>query len=643
MTSSQNQNHFNSICTAGFFGAALLALTIGFGVSFSGLQVLNTLFVRPLSIPAPGELVQLQHSASGLLPHDLSYSSFSACHQNASAFSSLLAHLDAQVQLHEDPGRQIHVRFVTDNYFAELGARPLLGRLLQPRMDDKSAQTPIAVLSYGLWNSELHADRAVADQTILVNRTPVQIVGVAPADFCGLRPARVELWLPLAHYEVLVPGGSLNNPQTRVQAFARLATGVTPEAAAASLRADNPDAHFALAPAGHALQLSRRHLPALAGGLALILFILVSAGCNFGALHVACRFSASNTRSSAPVFRFSIRVLPTCLLAGAAGLLLSIPGGRLLLQFLGFDGALQSALDWRIIVLAAVLCFLLAVFSAVAHAFRTVLVVAQLAGACGLLIVAVYSAFSFYRVRSQGPGFDYELAVVAEPISSSSSANEERLLVLKQRALAVPGIRSAALCGIAPLRRPASTEDSGAPHASTSAYANVVEPEYFDALRIPIVSGRNFHPGDADAVILSESMARNLFTNRSPLGQRYGSGAIIIGIAGDIRTTPLGRAAKDQVYYPYKPGNSRMPAGALVIRTAFRPAALLPSLRNVLAPSGDPPVRLTHLLQPFEAEITHARQSVFLISLGAALAVMLSASGVLGLWALRNRPQSRGA
>ena len=88
---------------------------------------------------------------------------------------------------------------VSGNYFAALGVRPELGRAIQPTDEGGSGQSPIAVISYGLWEREFGKSPSVVGETIKVNGIPFTIVGVSPKGFTGAKNVQLssEIFIPL--------------------------------------------------------------------------------------------------------------------------------------------------------------------------------------------------------------------------------------------------------------------------------------------------------------------------------------------------------------------------------------------------------------------------------------------------------------
>ncbi|HEY7921932.1 MAG TPA: permease prefix domain 1-containing protein, partial [Vicinamibacteria bacterium] len=123
---------------------------------------------------------------------------------------------------------------VSGNFFAALGTRPLLGRVLSPEDDTNGALAYAGVLGYGFWQREFGGERSVLGQTLLVNGTPVVIVGVLPRGACGVDPAWCpDLSLPMVMQPVVDAGPSVLHEPRRwgFEVMGRLRPGVSDEAA----------------------------------------------------------------------------------------------------------------------------------------------------------------------------------------------------------------------------------------------------------------------------------------------------------------------------------------------------------------------------------------------------------------------------
>lgn len=168
----------------GFTAVAVLSLALGIGANTAIFSVINTLMLRSLPVSRPEQLVELLSR----YPGEPRLSSFSWRHyehfrdQNQS-FTDLLAVSRARFQVLGEGSEEETVdgEYVAGNYFTALGVRPALGRVIDAQDDRlESATVASAVLSWSYWTDRLHADPATIGKTIVINRVPVTIVGVAP-------------------------------------------------------------------------------------------------------------------------------------------------------------------------------------------------------------------------------------------------------------------------------------------------------------------------------------------------------------------------------------------------------------------------------------------------------------------------------
>ncbi|MGH9775810.1 MAG: ABC transporter permease [Candidatus Acidiferrales bacterium] len=142
------------------------------------------------------------------------------------------------------PGREaepkpVLAQFVSENFFAALGAKPALGHLFaQDRRPAAICNLKAAVVSYAFWQHELGGDPKALGKTVLLNDVRFEIIGVAPKDFSGAGAAfGADLWLGLAAQSKVEPGQNWQAPQAPggFELLGRLKPGVSEEQARAEL------------------------------------------------------------------------------------------------------------------------------------------------------------------------------------------------------------------------------------------------------------------------------------------------------------------------------------------------------------------------------------------------------------------------
>jgi putative ABC transport system permease protein len=291
---------------------------------------------------------------------------------------------------------------------------------------------------------------------------------------------------------------------------------------------------------------------------------------------------------------------------------------------------------------------------------RAVLVVAEVAVALVLLAGAGLLLRSFQRLVAVDPGFDPERLLTMQvwlPVPNDNAKGryftQEQRVGFYGRAVAavrqVPGVTGAALVSRLPYsgRNDARFKIEGRPVSDAqllpSAEVRLVSPDYFRTMAIPVLQGE-IMPDGVDSLsstyaMVNRTLAEREWKGQSPIGQRIqlvgfgGPTATIVGVVNDVR-----QGAPDQPPLPEFYLSYRLVAGqemSLVVRTAGDPDALadrvVQSIRSV-----DPtqPVfgvkSMARLLANAEAE---RRFSLLLLSLFAAIALLLSSLGIYGVMA----------
>jgi predicted permease len=245
-----------------FTTVAVLTLALGIGVNVAIFSLFQQILLRPLPVPEPDRLVSLtdpvsrqgwrmyptlfpmaRSSDSGPGETTFSYPMFRDLEREQEPFVGLAAHRFFEASL--STGEQTRLAtgvLVSGSYFSVLRLNPALGRLLGPEDDRVDGQAASVVLSHAYWQSEFAGDPDVLGRTLVVNGTPLAIVGVAPPAFHGTAVGtRASVFVPITISLVSgLPGPTaLPNHDRRdhywVHLFARLEPGVSRQGAAAAL------------------------------------------------------------------------------------------------------------------------------------------------------------------------------------------------------------------------------------------------------------------------------------------------------------------------------------------------------------------------------------------------------------------------
>ncbi len=148
--------------------------------------------LRMLPVSHPEELVELLQKYPGEPRGNgyWSWRSYEHFRNNNHVFSALIGtSIDNRVRLvaeGSEPETGIG-EYVTDNFFADLGVKPAVGRLIGPEDNPMGPEGAVVVVSWSQWANRYHKDPGILGKRILVQDVPVTIIGVAPPAFVVAR------------------------------------------------------------------------------------------------------------------------------------------------------------------------------------------------------------------------------------------------------------------------------------------------------------------------------------------------------------------------------------------------------------------------------------------------------------------------
>jgi putative ABC transport system permease protein len=255
-----------------FAAVAILTLALGTGANTAMFEVANAVWLRPLPIPHPEQLVQVQ-----LDPHKggrsgdrtgrysvLSVPEWQQLRDRQRVFSSIAAWGTASFNIaHGGPMQLTDGVWVSGTFFDTIGVPAYRGRTLGPADDSSGCGTPPIVLSYAFWQRHFGGSSGAIGQTLPVDGHALEIIGVMPPGFTGIEVGRsFDIAAPLCA-EPLLDGSP--DPATRATywfftAVGRLAPGVSLEQADAQLAALSPSMYRATVPAAYDAQNRREYL-----------------------------------------------------------------------------------------------------------------------------------------------------------------------------------------------------------------------------------------------------------------------------------------------------------------------------------------------------------------------------------------------
>ena len=178
--------------TPAFTLSAVLILAVGIGATTTIFSAVDTVVLRSLPYPDPGELVLFTNDSH-------SFPDFNAWRRSLDAIETIAAAWSERVDLTGDEApEQVPAAMVTSDFFALFGATPHLGRFFTA--EDFVGEPGVAVLGHGIWQRRWGADPGIIGRTLTIDGRPVVVVGIVGPGFElpeALVEDRVDVWLPL--------------------------------------------------------------------------------------------------------------------------------------------------------------------------------------------------------------------------------------------------------------------------------------------------------------------------------------------------------------------------------------------------------------------------------------------------------------
>jgi predicted permease len=184
-----------------------------------------------------------------------------------------------------------------------------------------------------------------------------------------------------------------------------------------------------------------------------------------------------------------------------------------------------------------------------------------------------------------------------------------------------------------------STFHSPSSNGDREIYMNSVAPGFFQTMRIPLLTGRDFSWGDTRTtgrkIILNQTAAKTLFPRRSALGQVIISDKDsyeVVGIVGDIHYASLRKEAPAGAYMSMTQDTGKKPSYTVVVRMDGAPGPLAMAARTLaaqMAPEIPPPV-MTTLSAQIDESISSERMMAMLSAFFAGCALLVTAIGLYG-------------
>ena len=685
----------------GFTIVAALTLALGIGANTAIFSVVDAVILRPLPYPEPARLVELWGNVkrAKVERRGASYPDYVDWRDQSRSFEAMAAFDSGTATLTGDaePDR-ITTECVSHPYFDLLGVHASMGRTFRPEEDQVPQRDAVVILSEGLWKRRFGADANIIGKTLRLDTRVFTIIGVMPPWFRGVTDD-AEAWIPF-----MMSGTAQDFAERGSRGFAalaRLKVGVSRTQAQSELdviskglERAHPDTNE-----GRAVELAALDQE-LFGDIRQPLLVLL---CAVGfVLLIACTnvanllLARAESRQREIALRIALgaahpRVLlqlttESCVLAvfGAAlGLLLARWGVHALMAGspVTFPSYIHPGMHPYVALFTVIVTAAAGVLIGLAPAaqvrqgnlyeaykqasgqasgsrggksFRGVLVVAEVAFATLLLVGASLMIRSVRQLAAIRPGYDIDhvLALrVGLPRldAGNGAASAVTAREVLRRVAQVPAVESVAAGTDVPLTGSSAVFYSaeGQPPVTAQniprAYAHWVSPEFFKALRIPLVAGRVFTENElsatANVVIVSEAVVKRFWTGQDPIDKRIKIGGIdskspwltVIGVVNDMkyRALPNNPTSDPDLFFPF----TERRGFALLVRTPLDPASIAPSVRKALREiePGSVIFNVSTMSELASRETARSRFTGWLMAIFAAAALLLAMIGIYGV------------
>jgi predicted permease len=649
--------------TPTFTVAALLTLALGVGANTAIFSVVDAVLLRPLPYPQPERIVQLVRRTEGGESGGHTGQRYMFFRDNMRSMQAVAAWrgLTGFNLATGDHAEYVRAMPVSKEFFSVFGGRAAYGDTFD-ETHDRAGGVDAVVLSYGLWTRMFAGNPSAVGSTVTLGDRPYAVIGVLPRGFETIPPA--DLYVPLRP-STTGPGGGFN-----YGVVGRLKDGVSREQAngeALSVFAAFRDAHpeamikteyaAAFIPyQGSMVQSARPGLLLMLGAVGMLLLIACANTANLLLARASARGREIAVRAALGAGRARlIRQLLTesvllFLTGGTLGVLCaywSVPA-LLTLTPTAYTVYQDARVDLTVLSVMLGVCAITGVIFGLAPAIslskhdagdalkqdgnrttignrsawvRRGLVVAEIALCMLLLVGAGLLIQTFVRMRSIDPGFDprglltARMSLQGDRYATTAEFNRFFDQAL-ERIRRIPGVQAASIVNGVPIERGLNlnVDVLDGPELIERAvvdwrYASL---DYFDTMRIPIVSGRAFNDGDRAGgppiAVVNEEFARRFLKGTNAIGHHIrvfrDDGSIeIVGVAKNLRERQLTGRPIPLMYVPVtqaniagiKASHTYFPM-SWVVRTHDAGPQLVAAIREAM--------RATDPKQPFSAFAT---------------------------------------
>ena len=686
----------------GFAAVAVLTLALGIGATTAIFSVFNATLLRPLPYKDPGRLVMLWSTipSFGFVgPGSVTDPDFAVWEQQNRVFDGIAAFHEQTSNLTGDgiPERLLGSA-ATSGLFPLLGVSPKLGRVFS-REQQLPGREGVVLLSDRLWAQRFGSDRNILGKTIRLDGKNFTVLGVMPQGFDF--PNKPDFWIPM------VLAGDRGNASDQV--IARLKSGITMQRAGDDItllqhrvdpRHRHDEIHLSFVSLEDKLVANIR--PALVVLLAAVGLVLLIACANVANLfltratarrpEILMRRALGASRSRI-IRQLLTESLLLSAIGGVLGLLLAVVTRHLILGILPERAAgsevlvkpVSSEIDGWVLAFSIAIALTTGILFGLAPALnvsrssvhssaklsertstsepgmrriRDFLVVGEFALTVVLLAGAGLLLKSMVRLLEVNPGIDpRNLATLNLQLPETKYKTIAQMRnfhdAVLDRIAALPGVRAVGTAGFGlpfgdnGIMGDFTIDGQTKPRPELGS-KDLVSPDYFRALDVPLIAGRWFNRDDTPSrdpvVMVSRRFAEHFWPGQTAIGKRVGhlfkgvDNCIVIGVVGDVRPD-LASEVPLSIYLPYSqaPDAEAFLASSMtiVIRSESNPLSVLHAAREAVQ-SVDPEMPIygaASMDDLIARSISQPRFDSILLATFAALALILAAVGIYGVMA----------
>jgi len=695
----------------GFALTVIAVLALGIGANAAVFSVVDAVLLRSLPLRAPDRIVMIWEKNPQLGPPigdrvPVAYTTFLEWVRQATQFEAIGGFEDANFNFTSGPEpERIEGARASANIFTLFGVRPNIGTSFDSAATDP-AKSHVVVLSDAFFKNHFGGEQSVLGQTLTLNDVSYTIVGILPPEF-HLPAAREghdqhspKLWVP---YDSSATQNPVEANRRKMQVYGRLRENVSLEQARAEMDAigkrlaeQDPTQNAGFGVNVFPVDVEnmgtdlRRNLLVMLAAVGFVLLIGCANVANLMLTRATARQKEMAIRKAlgAGAGRLVSQLLAESFLLSGAGAILGLGLAHLGIKLLvalkpaGINRPEDIRLNLSMFVFTMLVSIAAGVIFGIVPALlaartdvnallnqtrgaqagpsgrtRRVLVVAEVALACVLLVGATFMMKSLLAVLKVDPGFRADhLLTMKFSMPASRYANDTQIAAFCRQAFekisVLPGVKSASFSDGLPLTRLRMTKFAveGQPppvrgSEPTADMRGIFTDTYFDTVGMRLIAGRNFTADELanklPVMVINQSLAKRLWPNDDAVGQHLRSVpskadtppvvSTVIGVVADTHQESLEVAARTEITKPMVDYTQL----TLAVRSQADPETLIENVKSQVwtIDKNLPVFEVRTMEQVLDEDTSQRRFESFVMSVFAGLALVLASIGLFGVLA----------